>query len=115
MTGIRITGMASGLPPNIVDQIMEAEKIPVKQLETKKAAEDEKYKLIEELETKINEVPKSIGELVGTRGFTNMKVTTGDPAVVTGTADPKEAVTGSWMLEVDQLATKPGSLDLWIS
>ncbi len=39
MTAIRFNGMASGLPPNIVDQLMEAEKIPVKQMEAKKVAE----------------------------------------------------------------------------
>ncbi len=110
MPAIRITGMASGLPPNIVDQLMDAERIPVKQMETKKAVEDEKYKLVEELETKVNEIPKSIGELVGMRGFTNMKLNSGDPNIINGSADPAEAGTGSWMVEVEQLASKAGAL-----
>jgi flagellar hook-associated protein 2 len=109
MAGIRITGMASGLPPNIVEQLMDAERIPVKQMEAKKTAEDDKYKLVTDLETKINEIPKSIGELVGTRGFTNSKLTSGDPNVLTGVADPEEAGTGTWMVEVMQLANKPGA------
>ena len=83
MTGIRITGMASGLPPNIVDQLMDAERIPVKEMESKKVTEDEKYKLVEELETKVNEVPKGIVELIGTKGFTNMKLNSGDPNIIT--------------------------------
>ena len=110
MPGIRISGMASGLPPNIVEQIMEAEKIPVKQLETRKGAEDEKYKLVEELETKVNEIPKNLAELVGTRGFNNMKVISADPAIVMGTADPTIASAGNWMVQVNRLAQKPGAL-----
>jgi len=110
MAGIRISGMASGLPPNIVEQIMEAEKIPLKQLETKKSGEEEKYKLVQDLETKVSAIPKSLTELVGIRGFSNMKLTTGDQNVITGTADPSEAGTGTWMVEVDQLAQKPGAL-----
>jgi len=110
MAGIRITGMASGLPPNIVEQIMDAERIPIKQMEQKKTVEDDKYKLVTDLETKINEIPKSIGELVGVRGFTNSKLTSGDPNIINGSADPAEAVTGSWQIEVMQLANKPGAL-----
>jgi flagellar hook-associated protein 2 len=110
MAGIRISGMASGLPPNIVEQIIEAEKIPVKQMETKKAVEDEKYKLVEELENKVNEIPKNLSELVGVRGFNNMKVNSADPNVIQGTADPNVAGAGSWMIEVERLAQKPGAI-----
>lgn len=110
MTGIRMTGMASGLPPNIVDQIMDAERIPVKQMEGKKTNEDEKYKLVQDLESKLSEIPKSIIELVGTRGFSFFKLNSGDPNIVNGTADPSAASTGSWMVEVEQLAQKPGAM-----
>ena len=36
MAGIRINGLASGLPANLVDQVIEAERIPVKQMQDKK-------------------------------------------------------------------------------
>ncbi len=102
--------MASGLPSNIVDQIMEAERVPVKQMETKKAAEDDKLKLVTDLETKVNEINKPIGELVGTRGFTNTKVVSGDPSVINGTVDPNTVISGEWQVEVKQLAQKPGAI-----
>ena len=102
--------MASGLPPNIVEQIIEAEKIPIKQIEMKKGFEDEKLKLVTDLETKISDITKSIGELVGTRGFTNQKLISGDPNIINGTVDPNESVSGSWQLEVMQLAQKPGAM-----
>ena len=46
MAAIRMLGMASGLPPNIVEQMMEAERIPVKTMEQKKSHDDEKLKLV---------------------------------------------------------------------
>lgn len=110
MAGVRITGMASGLPPNIVEQIMEAERIPVKQMEVGKAKEDDKLKLVGDLETRMNDVTKNLSELVGTKGFTDMKMTSGDPSIVDGVADPSASTSGSWALEVLQLAQKPGSV-----
>jgi flagellar hook-associated protein 2 len=107
---IRFTGMASGLPPNIVDQIMDAERIPVKNMESKKAKEEDTLKLVNDLEGKIGEIQKNIGELVGTRGFTDSKLTSTDPSIVDGTIDPTNAVTGEYMVEVDQLAFKPGAV-----
>ncbi|MFN7263119.1 MAG: flagellar filament capping protein FliD [Pseudobdellovibrionaceae bacterium] len=110
MAGFRINGMASGLPPNIVDQIMEAERIPLKNMETKKVQEDDKLKLITDFETKVSDINKNLNELVGTRGFTNKKLLSGDPNIIDGTADPELAGTGQWHIEVLQLAQKPGAL-----
>lgn len=110
MTGIRMTGMASGLPPNIVEQIMEAERIPLKQMNEKKAVDEDKLKLVTDLETKVSEIPKSLSELVGVRGFQNNKLTSGDPNIINGVVDPESAVPGSWQVEVLQLAQKPGAI-----
>ena len=110
MGSIKISGMASGLPPNIVEQIMEAEKIPVKTMEAKKAKEEDTLKLVGELETKVSDINKNLGELVGTKGFSDTKFSSGDPSIVDGVVDPSQAVTGEYQLEVLQLAEKPGAL-----
>jgi len=110
MGAIRFSGMASGLPPNIVDQIMEAERIPVKTMEGHKAKEEGKQKLVGDLTTKITDITKNITELVGIRGFTNNKLVSGDPNIIDGTVDPNAAVTGQWQVEVVQLAQKPGAV-----
>jgi flagellar hook-associated protein 2 len=102
--------MASGLPPNIVDQIMDAERIPVKTMEASKAKEDDKLKLVGELETKVNDITKNLGELVNTRGFSSMKLISGDQNVIDGSVDPNTATTGEWEIEVTQLAQKPGAM-----
>ncbi len=110
MGSIKISGMASGLPPNIVEQIMEGEKIPVKTMEAKKAKEEDTLKLVGELETKVSDINKNLAELVGTKGFSDTKFISGDPAIVDGKVDPSQAVTGEYQLEVMQLAQKPGAL-----
>lgn len=107
---VRMLGMASGLPPNIVEQIMDAERIPVKQMEAKKGMEDEKLKLIGDLETKVGEITKSLGELTSTRGFTNTKLISGNQNIVDGVVDPEKALSGDWQVEVVRLAAKPGAM-----
>ena len=107
MAGIRISGLASGLPPNLVDQVIEAERIPVKQMEAKKAKIEDKVKLVGDLETKINDISKNITSIIGRKGFVDKKFTSGFPDVISGTLDPEVADPGEWTLEVVQLATKP--------
>lgn len=110
MAGIRITGMASGLPPNIVEQLMEAEKIPVKQMEASKAKQEDKLKLVTDLESKVNEITKNLSELTSTSGFVDKKFISGDPNVVEGQVDPSTAIPGDYSLEVVQLAQKPAAI-----
>lgn len=102
--------MASGLPPDIVEQIMNAEKIPMKNLEVKKTKQEDTLKLVGDLETKISDITKNLGELVGTRGFTDAKLTSGDPNIIDGMVDPSVAGTGEYSFEVMQLAQKPGAI-----
>lgn len=110
MAGIRISGMASGLPPDIVEQIMGAEKIPLKNIEVKKQGQEDLLTLVNDLESKVSDITKQIGELVGTRGFVDAKLTSGDPNIIDGSVDPETAVTGEYSLEVMQLAQKPAAI-----
>ncbi|RYZ89279.1 MAG: flagellar hook associated protein, partial [Proteobacteria bacterium] len=110
MAGFRISGMASGLPPNIVDQLMEAERIPVKTMEAQKNKQDEKLKLVTDFETKVNDISKNLSELTGTKGFSDKKMTSADPNFVDGTIDPNTAIPGDYNLEVIQLAEKSSAI-----
>lgn len=110
MAGIRITGMASGLPPNIVDQLMDAERIPVKQMEANKTKQEDKLKLVSDLETKVNDITKNLGELTSNQGFIDKKFLSGDPNVIDGQVDPQTAIPGEYSVEVVQLAQKPGAI-----
>lgn len=110
MAGIRFSGMASGLPPNIVDQLMEAERIPVKQMEVNKTKHEDKLKLVTELETKVTDITKNLAELTSTSGFIDKKFVSGDPNVIEGQVDPQSAVPGEYSIEVVQLAQKPAAI-----
>ncbi len=102
--------MASGLPANIVEQIIEAEKIPINTINARKAKTENKLKLVGELETKVSGIRSSLGELASTRGFSDMKLTSGDPSIIDGVVDPTNADAGSWNVEVVSLAQKAAAL-----
>lgn len=110
MAVFHLGGMASGLPPNLVDQIIEAERIPIKTQEANRAKDESKLKLVEDLETKVTAIQQSISELVGSKGFLSHKLMSSDPNIVTGTADPDSPITGSWNIEVMQLPQKPSAV-----
>ncbi len=107
MAGIRVNGLASGLPPNLVDQVIEAERMPVKQMQEKKTKIEDKVKLVGDLESKINDIGKNISQILGRKGFVDKMFTSGFPDIISGTLDPEIADPGEWTLEVVQLATKP--------
>ncbi len=107
MAGIKIGGLASGLPPNLVEQVIEAERAPVKQMQENKAKIEDKVKLIGDFETKVNEISKSMSSLIGRRGFVDKQFTSGFPDIISGTLDPEVAEPGEYTLEVLQLASKP--------
>lgn len=102
--------MASGLPPNIVEQLMDAERIPVKQMEGQKTKQEDKLKLVTDLETKVNDITKNLSELTSTNGFSDKKFVSGDPNVVEGQVDPLSAIPGDYAIEVVQLAQKPAAI-----
>jgi flagellar hook-associated protein 2 len=100
----------TGLPPNIVEQLIEAEKIPVKTMQVQKDKSESKMKLVGELETKVSDIRKGLTELANTRGFTDVKLTSGDPNIIGGTVDPQNYSAGSWNVEVLQLAQKAAAV-----
>ncbi len=110
MSGVRLTGFSGAIPPNLVDQLVEAERIPVKQLEAKKLKQEDTIKLVGELETKVTAITKNVGELVGVKGFSDLKLISGDPNIIDGSVDPAAAPTGEYSIEVLQLAQKPGAM-----
>ncbi|MCB0362758.1 MAG: flagellar hook associated protein, partial [Bdellovibrionales bacterium] len=110
MPAITFGGMASGLPPNLVDQLVEAEKQPIKVLEVKKSKQEARLKLVNDLESRLGKVKDSIGTLASTKGFNDIKVQTGDPNIVQGAVDPNASVSGSWNIEVVELAQKASAI-----
>lgn len=104
---IRINGLASGLPPNLVDQVIEAERVPIKTMQEQKTKIEDRVKLVTDLETKINDINKNLGTIIGARGFTDRKLNSSFPDIISGTLDADKSETGEWSIEVLQLAGKP--------
>ena len=90
MAGISFGGMASGLPANIVEQLMEAEKIPIRTMEVKKGRSEAKLKLVNDLDGKLNAIKDSVGTLASVRGFQDYKLHSGDENVIQGAVDPEK-------------------------
>lgn len=109
MASITFGGINSGLPPNLVDQIVEAEKMPIKNLESKKAKEQAKLDLVGELEAKLRAIEGNLSKLASVKGFNDIKLESGDVNIVSGTADVS-APKGSWNVEVVQLAQKAAAI-----
>ncbi len=107
---ITFGGMASGLPPNIVEQLMEAEKMPIRNMEVKKAKSESRLKLVNELDEKLSSIGDSIGTLASVHGFNDYKVLSGDPNIIQGSVDPLTSRPGNWNIEVKQLARKAAAI-----
>lgn len=107
MAGIKISGLASGMPANLVDQVIEAEKMPLKQMEQKKNKIEDKVKLVSEFETKINDITKNLSTLTSPKGFVDKKLSSSFPEIINGTLDPEKAEPGDWNFELIELASKP--------
>ncbi len=110
MPPISFGGINTGLPPNIVDQLIDAERAPIKTLQATKGKSEAKLKLVQDLQTKVGDIRKSLSDLANVRGFTDMKLTSGDPNILNGAVDPTQASPGSWNIEVMKLPEKAAAL-----
>lgn len=108
--GISFGGINTGLPPNLVDQLVEAERQPIKTIEKSKSKQENKLKLVQELETKLSAITGTIGQLASTKGFSDIKLNSGDPNIIAGTVDPNTSVNGNWNVEVIELAQKAAAV-----
>jgi len=110
LAAVTIGGLASGLPPNLVDQLVEAERQPIRNLEGRREKTDTKLKLVEELDAKLKGIEASLGTLASNKGFSDIKLESGDPNVIQGTVDPTAAPKGNWNVEVIELAQKAAAV-----
>ena len=109
MPHITFSGINTGLPPNLVDQLIEAEKIPVKQMEAKKAKSEERLKLVMGLQDMVTKIDGTLNSLASVTGFNDIKLESGDPNILTGAADANTPK-GSWNVEVERLAQRAAAL-----
>lgn len=99
----------SGLPKDIVKQLMEAEKIPVKQMEARKAKFANKKALVSELITLVENVRGEVFKNKGSRSFRELTVITDDKYLGV-TVDKNLAEPGMYNIEVLEKASKSSAI-----
>lgn len=104
--GISFGSINSGLPKDIVQQIVEAEKIPIQQMENRKSKIEDKKALVGQLISLVENMRGEILKSKGARSLREMKVNTGDNPNIAVTADKNVAEPGKYNLEVVSLAQK---------
>ncbi len=109
MPGVRIPGVGSGLM-SVVDQIMIAEREPLKQMDAKKQKLDTKMGLVTDLEGRLNKVKGELGTIVGGKKFQDYALSISDPDVLAGTVESEKVIPGQWKIEVVRLAENSGAL-----
>ncbi len=108
--GISFGSINSGLPKDIVQQIVEAEKIPVKQMEERKSKFEDKKALLGQLTTLVESMRGEILKNKGTRSLRELAVNTGDSKDIAVTVDKNVTEPAKYNLEVLQLAQKSSAL-----
>lgn len=108
--GISFGSINSGLPKDIVQQIVEAEKMPIKQMEARKGKIENKKNLIGQLTTLVENMRGEILKNKSERSLRELAINTGDSKNIAVTADKNVALPGKHNLEVVSLAQKASAI-----
>lgn len=108
--GIAFGSINSGLPKDIVQQIVEAEKIPLKQMEVRKEKIEDKKALVGQLMSLVENLRGEVLKNKGQRSLRELAVNTGEQKDISVTADKNLAEPGKYQLEVVQLAQKSSAI-----
>lgn len=108
--GISFGSINSGLPKDIVQQIVEAEKIPIQQMEARKGKISDKKALVQQLTTLMENMRGEVLKNKNARSLRELAVNTGDNKNIAVTADKNIADPGKYQLEVLELAQKSSAI-----
>ncbi len=99
----------TGLPKDIVQQIMKAEQIPVQNMEKQKSKITEKKGLLDQLVKLTEDVRGHLAMNANARALRELKVDTNNE-LISVTTDKNRAVPGSYQFEVVELAQKSSAM-----
>jgi len=104
MAGITIDGLVSGLQTgDIIQKLMEMERLPIKRMEEKKKAYQEKITLLQGLGEKLSTLKLVVDNLRTSSLYRSRTATSSNENVLKATAQPG-APTGRYTLQVEQVA-----------
>lgn len=104
MASISLGSMATGLPKDLVDRLIDAEREPIRKLEARKKNEDDKLKLAQNLSNRITEAQSGVNDLTTYRSFRDLKAVNARPEILDVSVDKNTAEPGNYQIEVTQLA-----------
>jgi len=104
MAGISFIGSYSGIDRSMIDQLMEAEKMPLVQLSNKKTTITEKQNAWRDINTRLNSLFDKIKTLQSSSTFTSKTAKSTNENIVTMSAGTS-ATEGTYDIYVKQLAT----------
>ncbi|MFA6237304.1 MAG: flagellar filament capping protein FliD [Bacteriovorax sp.] len=107
--GISFGSIATGLPKDIVKQIMSAEQIPVQNMEKQKSKISDKKGLVDQLLKLTEEVRGNLAVNANARALRELKVDTNNE-IIGVTTDKNRAMPGSYQFEVVSLAQKSSAM-----
>lgn len=104
MSSINFMGSYSGIDKSTIDQLMQAEKMPLVQFSHKKTSLTEKQSAWKDINIRLNSLFEKIKTLQNSDTFLSKTSTSTNDKIVT-IAPSKNAVTGTYKLQVGQLAS----------
>lgn len=107
--GISFGSINSGLPKDIVKQILEAEKIPLKKMEERKDKIKSKQSLLGDLTQRVEKLKGAIYANKSARSFRELQVNTSGDGI-SASVDKNLAEPGTYQIEVLELAQKSSAI-----
>jgi flagellar hook-associated protein 2 len=104
LPGVSLGPIASGLPKDLVNQLVDAQREPIRQLEARKQNEEARLKLAQDLLGKISSVNAGISEISRFKQFRDLTATVGRPELMDVSVDKNLAEVGNYNIEVLQLS-----------
>lgn len=107
--GISFGSINTGLPKDIVKQIISAEQIPVQNMEKQKGKIADKKGLVDQLVKLVEDVRGNLMANASARSLRELKIDTNED-IVHASADKNKAVPGTYQVEVLELAQKSSAM-----
>lgn len=107
--GIAFGSINSGLPKDIVQQIIQAEKVPLIKMEDRKGKIEDKKKLLADLTARVEKLQGNIYANKTDRSFRELAITSSNTNIIPS-VDKNIAEPGSYQIEVLQLAKKSSAI-----
>lgn len=107
--GISFGSINTGLPKDIVKQIISAEQIPVQNMEKTKSKITDKKGLVDQLVKLVEDVRGNLALNANARSLRELKIDTNED-IIKATADKNKAVPGTYQIEIMSLAQKSSAM-----